>query len=77
MVDVHAKVLADNLASCVCIGASVEAGLEEKQRTCNRGLCCAVFATPAPAYGVGTGLSGDPFGQSVRTVGCQFPSASA
>ena len=41
------------------------------------GLCCAVFATSAPAYGVGTGLSGDPFGQSVRTVGRQFPSASA
>lgn len=28
MVDVHAKVLADNLASLVCMGAAVESGLE-------------------------------------------------
>ena len=35
MVDVHAKVLADNLASLVCIGASKVAGFEGKQRTCD------------------------------------------
>jgi hypothetical protein len=36
LVDVHAKVLADNLASLVCMGASDLAGLEERQRICNR-----------------------------------------
>ena len=35
-VDVHAKVLADNLASLVCMGAADQADLEETQRTCNR-----------------------------------------
>jgi hypothetical protein len=41
LVDVHAKVLADNLASLVCMGASDQAGFEGKQRTCNR-----AYATP-------------------------------
>jgi hypothetical protein len=36
MVDVHAKVLADNLTSLVCMGAGDQANLEQKQRTCNR-----------------------------------------
>lgn len=36
LVDVLAKVLADNLGSLVCQGASEEASLQARQRTCNR-----------------------------------------
>lgn len=36
LIDVHAKVLADNLASLVCMGAAQLAALDRTNRTCNR-----------------------------------------
>ena len=55
MVDVHAKVLADNLASLVCIGASMVAGFEEKQRTCNRAYAAPCLQRLLPRLVLGLG----------------------
>ena len=55
MVDVHAKVLADNLASLVCIGASNLAGFEEKQRTCNRAYAVPCLQRLLPRMVLGLG----------------------
>ena len=55
MVDVHAKVLADNLASLVCMGASEQAGLEEKQRTCNRAYAAPCLQRLLPRLVLGFG----------------------
>ena len=55
MVDVHAKVLADNLTSCVCIGTSVEADLKEKQRTCNLAYAAPCLQCLLPRMVLGLG----------------------
>ena len=55
MVDVHAKVLADNLASLVCIGASTVAGLAEKQRICNRAYAAPCLQRLLPRMVLGLG----------------------
>ena len=55
MVDVYAKVLADNLASLVCIGAAEHADLEEKHRICNRAYAapCLQRLLPRLVFGLG------------------------
>ena len=53
--------LADNLITLECIGASLAKCVEEKHRTRIRTYAPCVIAAHADAYGVGTGLSGDPF----------------
>ncbi|MBK9440567.1 MAG: transposase [Comamonadaceae bacterium] len=55
MVDVHAKVLADNLASLVCTGASAMAGLQNKQRTCNRAYTSPCLQRLLPRMVLGLG----------------------
>ncbi len=55
MVDVHAKVLADNLASLVCIGAAALAGFEEKQRICNRSYASPCLQRLLPRMVLGLG----------------------
>ena len=55
LVDVHAKVLADNLASLVCIGASNLAGFEERQRTCNRAYAAPCLQRLLPRLVLGLG----------------------
>lgn len=55
MVDVHAKVLADNLASLVCMGASTVAGLEENLRTCNRAYVAPCLQRLLPRLVLGLG----------------------
>jgi len=55
MVDVHAKVLADNLASLVCMGASAQAGLHDKQRICNRAYAAPCLQRLLPRMVLGMG----------------------
>ena len=55
LVDVHAKVLADNLASLVCMGASDQAGFEGKQRTCNRAYAAPCLQRLLPRLVLGLG----------------------
>ena len=58
MVDVHARVLADNLASLVCFGAAMVAGLAEKQRTCNRAYAAPCLQRLLPRMVMGLGYLG-------------------
>lgn len=55
IVDTHAKVLADNLASLVCMGASEQADLEERQRTCNRAYAAPCLQRLLPRMVLGLG----------------------
>jgi hypothetical protein len=55
MVDVHAKVLADNLTSLVCIGASTLGGFQERQRTCNRAYAAPCLQRLLPRMVMGLG----------------------
>ena len=48
LVDVHAKVLADNLASLLCLGAADQIELNAKQRVCNRSYAAACLARFLP-----------------------------
>jgi hypothetical protein len=48
LVDVAAKVLADNLASLMCIAASQQAGLPQKSRRCNRAYAAALLQRALP-----------------------------
>ena len=56
LVDVHAKVLADNLASLVCQGAAQEADLPSRARCCNRAYAapCLQRLLPRMALGLGS-----------------------
>ena len=71
-VDVYAKVLADNLGSLVCLGASEEAHLSSRQRNCNRAYAAPLSAAVVAAHGHGAGLHCCVTGKSIRIVGCQF-----
>ena len=53
LIDVHAKVLADNLHSLVCQGASDEADLPATQRHCNRTYACAYLQRLLPRLVLG------------------------
>ena len=53
LIDVHAKVLADNLHSLVCQGASGEADLPATQRHCNRTYACAYLQRLLPRLVLG------------------------
>ena len=48
LIDVAAKVLADNLTSLLCIAAAQQAGLPEKSRRCNRAYAAAVLQRELP-----------------------------
>lgn len=48
LIDVAAKVLADNLASLLCIAAAQQAGLPTKSRRCNRAYAAAVLQRELP-----------------------------
>ena len=54
-VDVHAKVLADNLASLVCMGAAEAADLERANRTCNRSYASRCLQRLMPRMVLGLG----------------------
>jgi hypothetical protein len=69
MVDVHAKVLADNLASLVCIGASVVAGLEEKLRICNRAYAAPCLQRLLPRMVLGLGCLVTLLGKAFELLG--------
>jgi len=55
LVDVFAKVLADNLGSLVCQGASEEADLQARQRTCNRAFAAPCLQRLLPRMVMGLG----------------------
>ncbi|MFZ3141244.1 transposase [Polaromonas sp.] len=76
LVDVFAKVLADNLGSLVCQAASESARLLSRQRTCNSSLCSALPAAATAAHGHGLGLSECLAGQSHWIARGQFSAAS-
>jgi hypothetical protein len=69
MVDVHAKVLADNLASLVCLGASMVAGLVEKQRTCNRAYAAPCLQRLLPRMVLGLGCLVTLLGKAFELLG--------
>jgi len=48
LVDVAAKVLADNLASLMCIAAAQQASLPQKSRRCNRAYAAALLQRALP-----------------------------
>jgi hypothetical protein len=54
-VDVYAKVLADNLGSLVCLGASEEADLPSRQRHCNRAYAAPCLQRLLPRIVLGLG----------------------
>jgi hypothetical protein len=53
LVDMHAKVLADNLASLVCMGAAEAANLESANRICNRSHASRCLQRPLPRMVMG------------------------
>ena len=53
LVDVFAKVLADNLGSLVCQAASEEADLPQRQRTCNRSYAAHLMQRMLPRMVLG------------------------
>lgn len=55
LVDVAAKVLADNLGSLVCQAASEEADLAQQHRTCNRAYAAPVLQQMLPRMVLGWG----------------------
>lgn len=55
LVDVAAKVLADNLGSLVCQAASEEAALPQRQRVCNRAYAAAALQRLLPRMVLGLG----------------------
>jgi hypothetical protein len=75
LVDVFAKVLADNLGSLVCQAASEDARLPSRQRTCNSNLCRTLPATTAASNGHGLGLPDCLAGQSDWIARGQFAPA--
>lgn len=54
-VDVYAKVLADNLGSLVCQGASEQADLPSRQRNCNRAYAAPCLQRLLPRMVMGLG----------------------
>jgi len=48
IIDVAAKILADNLASLMCSAASVQAKLAERSRKCNRSYAAGVMQRLLP-----------------------------
>ncbi|MBK9444545.1 MAG: transposase [Comamonadaceae bacterium] len=68
MVDVHAKVLADNLA-LVCMGASAAAGLQDKQRTCNRAYAAPCLQRLLPRMVLGLGCLVTLLGKAFELLG--------
>ena len=55
LIDVYAKVLADNLSSLVCQGASEQADLASKQRHCNRAYAAPCLQRLLPRMVMGLG----------------------
>lgn len=55
LVDVFAKVLADNLGSLVCQAASEDARLPSRQRTCNRAYAAPCLQRLLPRMAMGWG----------------------
>lgn len=55
LIDVYAKVLADNLSALVCLGASDEAGLASTNRHCNRAYAGACLQRLLPRLVMGFG----------------------
>lgn len=55
LVDVYAKVLADNLGSLVCQGASEHADLPSRQRNCNRAYAAPCLQRLLPRMVMGLG----------------------
>ena len=66
LVDVFAKVLADNLGSLVCQAASEEADLPQRQRTCNRAYAGHLMQRLLPRMVLGIGCI---FALLVKAVG--------
>ena len=60
LVDVYAKVLADNLGSLVCQGTAQDADLPSTARTCNRAYAGFLLATFVATHGVGDGVQSLP-----------------
>jgi hypothetical protein len=65
LIDVYAKVLADNLNALVCMGASDDAELAANNRSCNRGICGGLPVAGAAKTCDGAGVSGDFAGKGV------------
>ena len=55
LVDVYAKVLADNLASLVCQGAAQDADFPSRARTCNRAYAAPCLQRLLPRMALGLG----------------------
>ena len=55
LIDVHAKVLADNLASLVCMGACEAAELQSTNRICNRAYASRCLQRLLPRIVLGLG----------------------
>lgn len=55
LIDVYAKVLADNLASLVCQGAAQYAELPSRERTCNRAYAAPCLQRLLPRMALGLG----------------------
>jgi hypothetical protein len=55
LVDVAAKVLADNLASLICLAASEQADLQQRSRVCNRAYAASMLRTALPRMVLGVG----------------------
>ena len=53
LVDVYAKVLADNLGSLVCQGAAQDADLSSRARTCNRAYAAPCLQRLLPRMALG------------------------
>ena len=77
LVDVYAKVLADNLGSLVCQGTAQDADLPSTARTCNRAYAGFLLATFVATQGGGDGVHRCPLGKGVLAARWQFARPSA
>ena len=69
LIDVHAKVLADNLASLVCMGASEAAELESTNRICNRAYAARCLQRLLPRLVLGFGRIADMLDKAFSLLG--------
>ena len=77
LVDVYAKVLADNLGSLVCQGTAQDADLPSTARTCNRAYAAPCLQRLLPRMALGMGCNRCPLGKGVLTAQWQFARRSA
>ena len=69
LIDVQAKVLADNLNSLVCMGAGQEADLDEDNRQCNRSYAANCMQRLMPRLVLGLGSVATLLGKAFELLG--------